>query len=108
MSTPKVNATALQNFSHGNVDAIQGRTYAMNKADAEALKKEGFVTLEAQGDPEKTQNDETPQVKNVGDVVVDTADDILGDGDTKADKDLDNKAAPTTANKARATTTHKK
>jgi hypothetical protein len=106
MPTAKMNATALQNFSHGNVDAIQGRTYAMNVADAKELEKAGFVSLTAQDDPEQTQNDVVPQAKQVGDVVVDDAEDILGDG--KADKTLDNKAAPTTANKARATATHKK
>jgi hypothetical protein len=107
MPTPKTNITATQPFSHGNVDAIPGRTYAMNSADAKELVKAGYATVATDdADTDATQNDVVAQRKDVGDVVVDDADDLLGD--TKADKDLDNKAAPTTANKARATTTHKK
>jgi hypothetical protein len=105
MSTPKTNITATQPFSHGNVDAIPGRTYAMNSADAKELVKAGFATVASDENTDATQADVVPQAKNVGDVVVDNADDILGD--SKAEKDLDNKMAPAAGNK-RTTATNKK
>lgn len=98
MAQPKVNVKALQAVSHGNVDMREGGVYAMNKGDAQELAKLGFVTLDgASGEPEHTQIDQPPQRKQVGDVVVDDADDLLGDG--KAAPTLDNKMAPVSTTK---------
>lgn len=99
MATPKTNIKAIHPFAHGNVSAVPGRVYAMNSADAKELVKAGFAEV-AQDDDEAdaSQNDHVPAKKNVGDVVVDDADDLLGDG-TKADKTLENKMADKPANK---------
>lgn len=93
----KVNVTALRTFSHGNVDAKEGGTYAMNKGDAQELEKAGFVSLGGE-DPEQTQVDQQRQTKQAGDVVVDDADDLLGDG--KAAATLDNKMVEAPRNKS--------
>lgn len=99
MAQQKVKVKALQGFSHGNVDAREGGVYAMNKGDALELEKAGFVSLEADGKPEQTQIDQPPQAKQVGDVVVDDHDDVLGDAkmagavENKMDAPADNKAA---------------
>ena len=94
MAQPKTLVKALQAVSHGNVDMRQGGVYSMNKGDAQELAKLGFVTLDgASGEPEATQVALPAQRKEVGDVVVDDADDLLGDG--KAAKTLDNKSTPT-------------
>lgn len=91
MAQKKVLVTALQPFSHGNVDARQGGVYAMNAGDAKALSEAGFAALEGSGEPEQTQIDQPPQVKNQGDVVVDDTDeDVLGE---KTAQPLDNKMA---------------
>lgn len=101
MAQPKTLVKALQAVSHGNVDMREGGVYAMNKGDANELAKLGFVTLDgASGEPEHTQIDQPAQRKEVGDVVVDDADDLLGDG--KAAPDLDNKMARATSNKTTA------
>lgn len=94
----KVNVTALLPFSHGNVDARQGGTYAMNAGDAKELEKNGFVSLAGEGaTPEHTQIDQPRQVKNQGDVVVDDTDeDVLGE---KMAGTPENKMAPASANK---------
>lgn len=92
MAQPKTLVKALQAVSHGNVDMREGGVYAMNTGDAKELERLGFVTLEgASGEPEQTQVDQPAQVKQVGDVVVDDADDMLGD--SKAAAPLDNKMA---------------
>lgn len=78
MKQPKTLVRALQAVSHGNVDMREGGTYAMNRGDANELIKLGFVSAEASGEPEQTQTDHQPQVKNKGDVVVDDAEDMLG------------------------------
>lgn len=98
MAQPKVSVKALQAVSHGNVDMREGGVYAMNRGDAQELEKLGFVTLDgASGEPEQTQIDQPAQRKQKGDVVVDDADDLLGDG--KNAPTLDNKAAPATRTK---------
>lgn len=90
MTTPKINVTALQTVSHGNLDMKEGRVYAMSKGEANELEKRGFVSLDATGKPDATLNEAPPQKKQPGDVVVDDADDLLGDGE---------KMAPATENK---------
>lgn len=97
MATQKTLVTALRPFAHGNVSAQAGQVYAMNPADAKELEKAGFVSMTATGDPEQTQADQPAQTKHRGDVVVDDAEDMLGDG--KAAQSLDNKMAPRAANK---------
>lgn len=99
MATQKTLVKALQPFAHGNVSAQQGRIYAMNPADAQELVKAGFAEEATEGDPEQTQVALPTQKKQPGDVVVDDADDLLGDG--KAAKTLDNKAAPATRTTAK-------
>lgn len=98
MKQPKVNVKALQAVSHGNVDMREGGVYAMNRGDANELAKLGFVSLDASGEPEQTQIDQVPQAKQVGDVVVDDADDLLGDGKKMAPAP-ENKMAKSTAKK---------
>jgi hypothetical protein len=98
---PKIKVKALQPFSHGNVDAQKDGIYAMNAADARELEKAGFVSLEAAGDAEQTQIDQPRQAKQPGDVVVDDADDLLGDG-TKAAQTAENKMEQPARNKATA------
>lgn len=100
MAQPKTLVKALTAVSHGNVDMREGGIYSMNRGDALELERLGFVELGASGEPEQTQLDQPPQAKQVGDVVVDDADDLLGDG--KAAKTLDNKAAPATRTKTPA------
>lgn len=79
MKTAKVNVTALQTVSHGNLDMKQGRVYTMSKGEAQALEKAGFVSLEGAADKsEGTLGELEPQDKNKGDVVVDDAEDMLG------------------------------
>lgn len=95
----KVNITAIKPFSHGNVDAKEGGTYAMNKGDAQELEKAGFVIMGGEN-PEQTQADQPRQAKQVGDVVVDDPEDLLGDG--KAAAPLDNKMAEAPRNKSTA------
>lgn len=99
----KVKVTALQTFSHGNVDAQQGGTYRLNKGDADELAKAGFVTLDGGDEPAaQTQVDQPAQKKQAGDVVVDAPgedDDVLGD---KAAPALSNKMAEAPDNKAPA------
>lgn len=97
MAQPKQLVKARTAVSHGNVDMREGGIYSMNKGDAQELARLGFVELDAKGEPEQTQIDQPVQKKEVGDVVVDDADDLLGDG--KAAKTLDNRAAPATRNK---------
>lgn len=94
---PKTLVKALQPFAHGNVSAQTGAVYAMNPGDAKDLIAAGFAEEAKDGEAEQTQNDAQPQAKHAGDVVVDDADDLLGDG--KAAKTLENKAAPATRNK---------
>lgn len=85
----KVNIKALQTFSHGNVDAKEGGTYAMNKGDAQELEKAGFCEIVDGGNAEQTQVDTLQQKHQKGDVVTDPdEDDLLGE-----------KAAPATENK---------
>lgn len=91
MSQKKTTVKALQPFSHGNVDARQDGVYSMNAGDAKVLAEAGFVSLDASGEPEQTQIDQPPQVKQVGDVVTDDEHDVLGE---KMAQPLDNKAAP--------------
>jgi hypothetical protein len=100
MAKQKTLVTALQAFSHGNVDAKKDGVYAMNPADAKELEKAGFVSLDAKGDPEQTQADAQPQAKHAGDVVVDDADDVLGDG--KAAQPMENKMEQPARNKTAA------
>lgn len=100
MAQPKQLVKALTAVSHGNVDMREGGIYSMNKGDAQELERLGFVETAASGEPEQTQIDQPAQKKEVGDVVVDDADDLLG-GD-KAAPDADNKMARTTANKSTA------
>lgn len=98
----KVKVTALQTFSHGNVDAHQGGTYSLNKGDAQELEKAGFVSLIAEGEVEQTQVDQPAQTKQAGDIVVDAPgddDDVLGD---KAAPARSNKMAEAPDNKAPA------
>lgn len=80
MPQAKTLVKALQPFAHGNVNAQAGRTYAMNSADAKDLIKAGFGEEVKDGEAEQTQNDEPKQKKQPGDVVVDDAEDVLGDG----------------------------
>lgn len=94
----KVNVTALQPFSHGNVDARQGGTYAMNAGDAKELKDRGFVSMDAEGDPEGTQADQPSMKPQPGDVVADDEPDILG---AKMDDAAQNKMDNATENKRR-------
>lgn len=84
MSTAKINVTALQTVSHGNLDMKEGKIYTMSKGEAQELEKRGFVSLEATGKPEGALNEQHPQAKQKGDVVVDDADDLLGDGEKMA------------------------
>ena len=100
MAQAKTLVKALQPFAHGNVSAQTGRVYAMNSGDAKELEKAGFVSLDAKGEPEQTQIDQPPQKKQPGDVVVDDADDVLGDG--KAAPATANKMAPAASNKTTA------
>jgi hypothetical protein len=95
----KTLVKALQPFSHGNVDAKKDGVYAMNPADAEELRKAGFVSLETSGEPEQSQVDLPRAPKQPGDVVVDDADDLLGDG-AKMDGAPGNKMAKAASNKA--------
>jgi hypothetical protein len=100
MANAKVNVKALQAVSHGNVDMREGGVYAMNRGDANELARLGFVSLDgASGEPEQTQLDHQPQVKQKGDVVVDDADDLLGD--TKAAPEVENKMEPAARNKSK-------
>lgn len=92
MKQPKTLVKALQAVSHGNVDMREGGVYAMNRGDANELIKLGFVSAEASGEPEQTQLDHQPQVKNKGDVVVDDAEDMLGG--EKIAPAVENKMAP--------------
>lgn len=92
----KINVKALQTFSHGNVDAKEGGTYAFTKGDAQELEKAGFVSLGG-GDPEQTQVDQPAQKKNPGDVVVDDHDDMLGE--SKMADAPENKMERPTSNK---------
>lgn len=92
----KVNVKALQTFSHGNVDAKEGGTYAMNKGDAQELAKAGFVAMDGEGEPEQTQVSTPPMKPQPGDVVVDDGNDILG---SKMDQTPENKMAPAVDNK---------
>lgn len=100
MATQKTLVKALQPFAHGNVSAQTGRVYAMNPADAQELVKAGFAEEATEGEPEQTQVALPTQQKQAGDVVVDDAADLLGDG--KAVQDADTKMARTTANKSTA------
>lgn len=95
MKQPKTLVKALQAVSHGNVDMREGGVYAMNRGDANELIKLGFVSAEASGEPEQTQTDHQPQVKNKGDVTVDDADDMLGTGEKVAPA-VENKMAKST------------
>lgn len=97
MVQKKTHVTALMSFSHGNVVAVAGKTYAMNPGDAKELEKAGFVSAGADGEPEQTQADQPAQAKQVGDVVVDDEDDILGEKMAGA---VQNKMADTPVNKA--------
>lgn len=95
----KVNIKALQTFSHGNVDAKEGGTYAMNKGDAQELEKAGFCEIVDGGTAEQTEVDTPQQKHQKGDVVTDPdEDDLLGDG--KAAAPLDNKMAEAPRNKS--------
>lgn len=96
MSTPKVNVTALQTVSHGNLDMKQGRVYTMSKGEARELEKAGFVSLEASGESEGTLNDQPAQKPQPGDVVADDAPDILG---AKMDDAVQNKMQNAARNK---------
>lgn len=89
---------ALQPFAHGNVSAQTGQIVGMNPGDAKDLIEAGFAEEAKEGEPEQIQIEMPHSAKQPGDVVVDEADDLLGDG--KAAKPLDNKAAPATRNKA--------
>lgn len=99
MQKAKTLVQALQPFAHGNVNAQVGQVYAMNPADAAELVKAGFAEEATEGDPEQTQVALPMVPKNSGDVVVDDAEDVLGDG--KAAQTTDNKAAPATRNKSK-------
>lgn len=100
MAKQKTLVTALQPFAHGNVSAQAGQVVAMNPADAKELEKAGFVSLDATGDAEQTQIDHPAQAKQAGDVVVDDADDLLGEG--KAAAELENKMSRPASNKTAA------
>lgn len=84
MSTAKIKVTALQTVSHGNLDMKEGRIYTMSKGEAQELQKAGFVSLDATGESEGILGEQPPQKKQAGDVVVDDADDLLGDGEKMA------------------------
>lgn len=92
----KVKVTALQPFSHGNVDAKQDGVYEMNKGDAQELQKAGFVSMEGEGEPQQTQVDQPPMQPQPGDVVADEDSEILG---AKMDTALENKMANAAENK---------
>lgn len=95
MSTAKTNVTALQTVSHGNLDMKEGKIYTMSKGEAQELQKAGFVSLEAIGESEGTLGEQPPRKKQPGDVVVDDADDLLGNGEKMAAAP-ENKMAKTT------------
>lgn len=97
MAVHKIKVMALRPFSHGNVDASEGGTYEMVRAEALELEKAGFVSLDATDEATQTQVEQPAQVKQPGDVVVDDSDDLLGEG--KAAADLDNKMASPASNK---------
>lgn len=99
MSTPKINVTALQTVSHGNLDMKQGRVYTMSKGEARELEKAGFVSLEATGESEGILGEAVPMKPQPGDVVADDEPDILG---AKMDTAVENKMAKSTSNKADA------
>lgn len=94
----KVTITALRTFSHGNVDAKEGGTYSMNKGDAQELEKHGFVSMGGD-EPEQIQVDQPRQTKQAGDVVVNSEEDLLGDGEKQAPA-VENKMDKPVANKA--------
>lgn len=96
MNTAKVNVTALQTVSHGNLDMKQGRTYTMSKGEARELEKAGFVSLDASGESEGTLNEPHAQKPQPGDVVTDDAPDILG---AKMDDAVENKMRNAASNK---------
>ena len=87
----KVNVTALRTFSHGNIDATEGKTYSMNKGEAQELEKAGFVSIRGEN-PEQVQVDTPLQDHQKGDVVV----------DEKMADAPENKMADAPANKSRA------
>lgn len=94
MSTAKINVTALQTVSHGNLDMKEGKVYTMSKGEAQALEAKGFVSLEGAADKsEGTLGELHPQTKQKGDVTVDGAEDMLGEGEKMAPA-VDNKMVP--------------
>jgi hypothetical protein len=97
----KINVTALQTVSHGNLDMKEGKVYTMSKGEAQALEKAGFVKLQAEGEPEGVLGEQVAQKKQPGDVTVDDEEDLLGDGEKEAPA-VENKMEKPAANKSTA------
>lgn len=97
----KINVTALQTVSHGNLDMKEGKVYTMSKGEAQALEKAGFVKLQADGESEGTLGEQVAQKKQPGDATVDDEEDLLGDGE-KAAPAVENKMAESPRNKTTA------
>lgn len=90
----KVNVTALQTVSHGNLDMKQGKVYTMSKGEAQELAKAGFVSLESTGESEGTLGEHVAQKKQPGDTTVED------DADAKMEGTPKNKMADAPVNKS--------
>jgi hypothetical protein len=97
----KVQVKALSGFVHGRLHAEKHGQYELPKTEAADLEKAGLVKIVDESEGQAVNPMGGRQHHDVGDVVTDAHDDLLGDGGEKMDAAPKNKMARGAANKSK-------